>query len=252
MTNLYISQLSVQGRLAPFDACVRLGQLVHLIGPNGAGKSSLLLRLAGLINGGGSIHLGTIPFSAMTAHELSMYRACLIQQDLPDLLIPVFTYLGFFIPKGALPDAVDAAVHTLSERLFLSDKLTRPVNQLSGGEWQRVRLASVFLQLWPTLNPAGKLLILDEPATSLDIVQQIALDRLIEEMCAHGILVISSSHELNHTLHHANEVWMIKKGQMVMRGQCKEIMQLPQLNHLFDARFHWGKNDTDNLRYSLT
>lgn len=249
--NLNIRQLSVIGRFAPFDACVTPGQLVHLIGPNGAGKSSLLLRLAGLINGGGSISLGTIPFSAMNAQKLAVYRACLIQQELPCVFIPVFSYLGFFIPKGALPDAVDDAIHTLSERLLLSDKLTRPVNQLSGGEWQRVRLASVFLQLWPTLNPAGKLLILDEPASSLDIVQQIALDRLIDDMCAHGILVISSSHELNHTLHHANEVWMIKKGQMVMRGQCKEIMQLHQLNKLFDTKFHWGKNDTDNLRYSL-
>lgn len=251
MTHLNISQLSVKGRFAPFDACVSPGQLVHLIGPNGAGKSSLLLRLAGLINGGGTISLGGTPFSAMSAQQLSTRRACLIQQDLPDLLIPVFSYLSFFIPKGALPDAVDAAIHTLASRLFLRDKLTRPINQLSGGEWQRVRLASVFLQLWPTLNPGGKLLILDEPATGLDIVQQIALDRLIEEMCAHGILVISSSHELNHTLHHANEVWMIKKGQMVRRGQCKEIMQIQQLNHLFDAQFHWGKNDADNLRYSL-
>lgn len=241
MTNLNICQLSVKGRFDPFDACVSSGQLVHLIGPNGAGKSSLLLRLAGLIKGGGTISLGNTPISAMTAQQLSAYRACLIQQDLPDLLIPVFSYLSFFIPKGALPGAVDVAIDTLVTRLFLHDKLTRPINQLSGGEWQRVRLASVFLQLWPTLNPVGKLLILDEPATSLDIVQQIALDRLIEEMCAHGILVISSSHELNHTLHHANEVWMIKKGRMVRRGQCKEIMQIQQLNHLFDAKFYWEK-----------
>ncbi|KFD25221.1 ATPase component of an ABC superfamily vitamin B12 transporter [Yokenella regensburgei ATCC 49455] len=100
MTNLNIRQLSVKGRLAPFDACVNPGQLVHLIGPNGAGKSSLLLRLAGLINGGGSISLGTTPFSAMTAHELSMYRACLIQQDLPDLLIPVFLIWAFLFLKA--------------------------------------------------------------------------------------------------------------------------------------------------------
>lgn len=251
MTQLMIRQLSVKGRLAPFDACVSPGQLVHLIGPNGAGKSSLLLRLAGLISGGGTISLGKTPFSAMSARQLARYRACLIQQDLPDLLIPVFSYLSFFIPKEAPAHAVNAAIETLTHRLYLSDKLTRPINQLSGGEWQRVRLVSVFLQLWPTLNPAGKLLILDEPATSLDIVQQVALDTLIDEMCSHGILVISSSHELNHTLHHANEVWMIKKGQMVMRGQCKEIMQINQLNHLFDARFHWGNSDAKNLGYSL-
>ncbi len=61
--------------------------------------------------------------------------------------------------------------------LALDDKLGRSTNQLSGGEWQRVRLAAVVLQITPQANPAGQLLLLDEPMNSLDVAQQSALDK---------------------------------------------------------------------------
>lgn len=101
----------------------------------------------------------------------------------------------------------------LSECLGLSDKLSRPMSHLSGGEWQRVRLAAVLLQIWPTLNPQGYLLLLDEPMSSLDIRQQAALDGLLSELCAAGVTVIASAHDLNHTLFHADDVWMLSQGR---------------------------------------
>lgn len=52
--------------------------------------------------------------------------------------------------------AVDEVVAQLATRLMLTDKLTRPLTELSGGEWQRVRLAAVFLQVWPSLNPYAR------------------------------------------------------------------------------------------------
>ncbi len=102
--------------------------------------------------------------------------------------------------------------------LGLDNKLGRPVNQLSGGEWQRVRLAAVILQIDPLSNSAGQLLLLDEPMNSLDVAQQAALDRLLHELSAAGIAVVMSSHDLNHTLRHAGQSWLLCRGSHRLRG----------------------------------
>lgn len=94
--------------------------------------------------------------------------------------------------------------------LALDDKLGRSTNQLSGGEWQRVRLAAVVLQITPQANPAGQLLLLDEPMNSLDVAQQSALDKILSALCQQGLAIVMSSHDLNHTLRHAHRAWLLK------------------------------------------
>ncbi len=97
--------------------------------------------------------------------------------------------------------------------LALDDKLGRSTNQLSGGEWQRVRLAAVVLQITPQANPAGQLLLLDEPMNSLDVAQQSALDKILSALCQQGLAIVMSSHDLNHTLRHAHRAWLLKGGK---------------------------------------
>ncbi len=96
------------------------------------------------------------------------------------------------------PLAQSAILLEIAGKLGLSDKLERAVNQLSGGEWQRVRLAAVILQIHPGGNPSGQLLLLDEPMSGLDIAQQAALDKLLCGLVAAGITLVMSSHDLNH------------------------------------------------------
>ena len=78
---LRIERLAVSGRLAPFDAELAAGRLVHLIGPNGAGKSTLLLRLAGLLEGHGEAWLEGQALLAMSSAQQARRRACLVQQQ---------------------------------------------------------------------------------------------------------------------------------------------------------------------------
>lgn len=111
-----------------------------------------------------------------------------------------------------------ARLSDIAAVLGLDNKLGRPVNQLSGGEWQRVRLAAVILQIDPLSNSAGQLLLLDEPMNSLDVAQQAALDRLLHELSAAGIAVVMSSHDLNHTLRHAGQSWLLCRGSHRLRG----------------------------------
>ncbi|MBX4335001.1 AAA family ATPase, partial [Mycobacterium tuberculosis] len=67
------------------------------------------------------------------------------------------------------------------------NKLGRPVNQLSGGEWQRVRLAAVILQIDPLSNSAGQLLLLDEPSLGLAPLVVKQLFQILRELTAQGM-----------------------------------------------------------------
>ncbi|MBA2816943.1 ATP-binding cassette domain-containing protein [Candidatus Pantoea persica] len=126
-----------------------------LVGPNGAGKSTLLARMAELLAGEGDVCL------------LARPHAWLPQQSPPGIM-PVYHYLRLHLADRQSEMRLTA----LLDRLQLQDKLTRLLAQLSGSEWQRVRLAAVFAQIDPAINPQGKVLILDEPMTGLDIASK--------------------------------------------------------------------------------
>lgn len=125
----------------------------------------------------------------------------------------------------------------MAESLGLADKLERPANQLSGGEWQRVRLAAVVLQIDPESNPHGQLLLLDEPMNSLDVAQQNALDRILSHLCQQGIAVVMSSHDLNHTLHHAHRAWLLKQGKLLAGGPREDVLTPPNLALAYGLNF---------------
>ncbi len=129
--------------------------------------------------------------------------------------MPVWHYLALHMQQ----QGDSARLSDIAARLGLDNKLGRPVNQLSGGEWQRVRLAAVILQIDPLSNSAGQLLLLDEPMNSLDVAQQAALDRLLHELSAAGIAVVMSSHDLNHTLRHAGQSWLLCQGKPSPAGR---------------------------------
>ncbi len=229
--------LSVPGRVEAFTAHVNAGSRVHIIGPNGAGKTSILARIAGMLDGEGSISLAGQRFERLTGVELAQLRGYLCQQLSPVSMMPVFQYLSLHQPVGANTVLLEQTISMLTDALHLEDKLTRPVTRLSGGEWQRVRLVAVFLQVWPTLNPRARLLLLDEPANSLDVAQQLALDTLITLFCAQGGIAIISDHDLNHTLHQAHEVWLMAAGRVVAAGARQEVMQIEPLTAVFGVGF---------------
>ncbi|MEQ9900068.1 vitamin B12 ABC transporter ATP-binding protein BtuD [Pectobacterium punjabense] len=226
---LQLRQASVLPRLSPTTAECHRGELLHIIGPNGAGKSTLLARVAGLLAG--------TPLSQYTAADLAVRRAYLAQQQPPLALMPVFQYWQRHQPPLAQEYAVEQVVHSLAERLMLTDKLARPLTQLSGGEWQRVRLVAALLQIWPTINPHARLLLLDEPTNSLDVAQQVALDSLLSELCRLGIAVVVCAHDLNHSAHHADRVWLLSAGVLVAQGETANVMLPEVLSPVFGVAF---------------
>lgn len=97
--------------------------------------------------------------------------------------------------------------------------------------------AAVMLQVWPTLNADARLLLLDEPAAGLDIAQQVALDQLIALLTAAGLSVLMCAHDINHTLQHADEVWLMAQGELVAAGTAAEVMTPDVLAKVFTVSF---------------
>ena len=233
MSLLQLNDVVVAERLGPISATVRTGELVHLVGPNGAGKSTLLMRAAGLSVGDGEITFAGSNLNEWQPTQLARHRAYLSQQQMPPFSMPVWHYLQMH--QQVSPD--DSVMLKLVGSLGLTDKLTRSVNQLSGGEWQRVRLAAVVLQIHPEINPHGRLLLLDEPMNSLDIAQQTALDRILMALCEAGIAVVMSSHDLNHSLRHAHTVWLLRAGKMIAQGQRDDVLSVQHLATAYNMHF---------------
>ncbi len=234
---LQIKHLAVDSRLLPFSVNVLPANRVHIIGPNGAGKSSLLAAIAGILSNSGDVFIAGNRTAELSGRELARYRSYLCQQYLPLSVMPVFQYLSLHQIPGCNPVALDEAITQLGERLHLTDKFSQSITRLSGGEWQRVRLVAALLQVWPSLNPQGHILLLDEPANSLDIAHQQALDLIIKEFCAGGGIALISDHDLNHTLQHADQVWMLSKGKMIAKGATSEVMRPDLLSANYGVNF---------------
>lgn len=230
---MQLQDVAEQGRLGPFSAHVERGDILHLVGPNGAGKSTLLTRMAGLSVGKGEVIFNGRPLSDWSAATLARHRALLIQQQMPPFAMPVWHYLTLHQHDKTRTGLLES----IAARLDLTDKLPRPAKALSGGEWQRVRLAAVILQIHPEGNPQGQLLLLDEPMNSLDVAQQVALDSLLSELSAAGITVVMSSHDLNHSLRHAHRVWLMRQGMLVASGPCAEVLTPAHLTQAYRVPF---------------
>ena len=218
MPLLQLHALEEAGRLGPVTALVDKAQMLHLVGPNGAGKSTLLARIAGLRQGKGSVQLNGLPLEQWHAPQLARHRAYLAQQQIPPFAMPVWHYLSLHQHIN------DSVVEEITCKLGLGDKLGRAVSQLSGGEWQRVRLAAVIAQIHPAANADGQLLLLDEPMNSLDVAQQAALDGILSELVAAGVTVVMSSHDLNHSLRRAHQVWLLRQGKLIASGLRDEVL----------------------------
>lgn len=209
---------------------------MHVIGPNGSGKSTLLAAMSGLQECAGEVLLQGSRVSDMSLSELASKRGYLAQQARPAFAINVHHFLSLSIPATAPAEAVSPAIAQICQRLKIADKLQRSVNQLSGGEWQRVRLAGLCIQIWPSLNPYSQLLILDEPAAPLDIGQESMLYDLIQEIASMGISIVMANHDLNRALRHASRVLLLQQGVSQGFGSPDVVMQPELLSKVYETK----------------
>ncbi|TNI97846.1 ATP-binding cassette domain-containing protein [Aeromonas veronii] len=227
--------LIVSNRLASLDIAWHGGQLVALLGPNGSGKSTLLGALAGILPADGTVLLGGEVLTDMSWPELAKRRAMLPQRQPQLFHIPVFQVLSLGLDEAVAPARQNEAINALCEALELEALLARDFSRLSGGEQQRVLIARTLLQVWPSLNPTGKVLLLDEPLAGLDLHHQLALLRLLKTLAAQGLLVVLAIHDINLAIDWADRILCLQGGAVVREGGI-ELVDEALLAQVFQIR----------------
>jgi iron complex transport system ATP-binding protein len=105
---------------------------------------------------------------------------------------------------------------------------------LSGGEQQRVQMARVLAQLHGSIT--DKLLLLDEPTASLDVLHQQACLHKARQMAQQGYTVIIILHDLNLAAQFADQILLLKNGQLVMQGSMQEVLTPEHIATAYDMK----------------
>lgn len=234
-----IKNISAENRLINFTEQVYAGEQIHLLGANGAGKSTLLSALSGYLPVKGEICFNGENIDDCSIAQLAKKRAYFAQLASNTPIIKVFQYFELFLSSSAVAADIFAR---LCRDFQLSALLHKGIYQLSGGEWQRVRVCAVFLQLWSENDLTGKIILFDEPMNNLDIVQQAMLDKWIKYFCDCLGTVIMSGHDLDHSYKNASRIWLLEQGQLFASGKPTDVMTENNLSGIYKTEIKLSQN----------
>ncbi|KAA1186764.1 manganese/iron ABC transporter ATP-binding protein [Photorhabdus heterorhabditis] len=199
------------GHTAIYDASFSItgGTICALVGINGSGKSTLFKTIMGLINPSqGKVTLSDMPVKSALKKNIIAYvpQTEEVDWNFPVLVSDVvmmgrYGKMGFLrIPGKKDHQAVDEAL----ERVGLTALRNRQIGELSGGQKKRVFLARALAQ-------EGKVLLLDEPFTGVDVKTENAIIDLLCDLRDEGHLVLVSTHNLGSVPEFCDHVILINR-----------------------------------------
>jgi ferric hydroxamate transport system ATP-binding protein len=220
-------------------ASIRLNasQVTALVGPNGSGKSTLLRSLARLHHPtSGDVVLEDGTSAAALSPKAFARCVTLLAQSRPTPTgISVRDVVGYgrhpYRGRWRAPDpGGTAAVAWAMEVTGVDDMADRSVDELSGGELQRVWLATSLAQ-------QTGVLLLDEPTTFLDLRYQMEILDLLRDLAgAHHVAVGVVLHDLNQAAEVADQVVLLDQGVVAASGTPSEVFTSEQLSSTYGIR----------------
>ncbi|EOV8089968.1 ABC transporter ATP-binding protein [Providencia huaxiensis] len=210
------------------------GEISCLLGANGCGKTTLMKTLLGLLPAiKGEIRLNGQSIQALRPREIAKTVAYVPQaHDTPftftvlDMVMMGLTpHISIFsVPK----EAEKNLAYQQLKHLGIAHLATRLYSTLSGGEKQLVLIARALIQ-----KPL--LLIMDEPAASLDFGNQIRLLEQIEKLKSHGMTILMSTHHPQHAAAIADNVILLDKRNKARQGLSNSMLTLTNLAALYNV-----------------
>jgi ABC-2 type transport system ATP-binding protein len=193
---------------------VNRGELFGLLGPNGAGKTTTIRTVLNIIQpDSGEITFNGKPFTkemwnniGYLPEERGLYRKSKI----------INTILYFASLKGLSAKQARPLAYYWLERFGLKNEGHRKIEELSKGNQQKVQLIISILH-------SPELLILDEPFTGLDPVNQILLKDVLLELRQKNVAIVFSTHQMEQVEKMCDNICLINKGKPVLSGELHEI-----------------------------
>jgi iron complex transport system ATP-binding protein len=222
--NLTIDELRFQYRnqtvLHEISCCIRPGQVVAILGPNGVGKTTLLKCLNRILSPeSGSIYLGEENISELQPLEIAR-RVGYVPQRLETGRLMAFDavllgrrpHIGWDVTERDYK-----IVNATFNRLGMNHLRLRYIDEMSGGELQKIAIARALVQ-------EPKILLLDEPTSNLDLRNQVdILQVIIQIVQQHEIAAVMTMHDLNQALRFASHFIFLKEGKVHLYGSGEQV-----------------------------
>ena len=206
------------------------GDFVGIVGPNGSGKSTLVDLIDGIHQpAAGEVLVKGVPTRQYRRRDMAREVALVPQHfDLDfDLAVREVVEMGAYC-LGKDPAVCGDPELTLA-RLGVADLASRRFSELSGGEKQLVVLAQALMQQAP-------LLLLDEPASALDVSHQLRLFDLLKELNADGLTVLCILHDLNLALHYFDKLLVLSDGEVAAFGPPDDVLRPEVVEAVYGVR----------------
>lgn len=224
------------------DLNIEANQITCLLGANGCGKSTLLQALSGLLSPSqGEVYLFDQPLHSLTNKQRALRLAFLAQQPQApnELTVRELVMLGRYpYQKMFCPPSSDDqnAVNTALEQTEISAFANQALGKLSGGQRQRAWIAMVLAQ-------QSEILLLDEPASYLDLAHQYELLKLVKQLNREqGKTIVMVLHDLNQAIEIADQLVLLKEGRLVAQGSPEVVLSESLIEEVFGLRCYLVPN----------
>lgn len=211
---------------------INKGENLCIIGPNGCGKSTLLKTIANIIDYRGHIKIDNLEVSSLNRKNLA--KKIGLMSQISQIYFPYSVYDAVSIGRYAynnnlfgLSKKDKEIILDCIDKVGLIDYKDKMINELSGGQLQRVFLAKVFAQ-----DP--DIILLDEPTNHLDLKHQIELlENLNKWTKENNKIVIAVLHDLNLVQYIADNVLLLNDGVMIKYGKVNEVLKDDVLKRVY-------------------
>ena len=218
------------------------GSYTALCGKNGSGKSTLLSLMAGLVPAGlkysGDILIDGKSVFQMKRSEAAKRVSFLLQNESAvwNLSVRQFVETGLYSLGRMSAGEVDALVNKALEKTGISDFADKHIFNISGGEFQKCRLARCLVQGTP-------LMLFDEPGDKLDMPFQQHFLQAIKNL---GKTVLFSIHEINVASIFAEDFLLLSEGSLI-KGSREDIFKQDLLEAAYGAKVEIYKHPVKNV-----
>jgi iron complex transport system ATP-binding protein len=206
------------------------GEIAAVIGPNAAGKTTLLKCIAGLLDPEGSIVLDGKEMNNFKKEEITTYVSYLPQESSANAVLTVFeaVLLGrLHSLSWRVSDDALTLVSEVLEDLEIDDLASRYLNELSGGQKQMVSIAQSLVR-------EPKVLLLDEPTSSLDLQHQLEVLDLIRDVTVEReITTLIALHDLNLAARYADEFVVMYNGAVYASGKPASVLTPETVRYIY-------------------
>lgn len=216
------------------------GEITALVGPNGSGKSTLLKCINGIL----PPRDGTVRFDGTDMISLDPLRRARLMSYVPqsipgtlNLKVMDVVLLGRrpYIRWGVGKEDRRIVYRTL-EQVGLEKLTFRPYDELSGGQKQKVLIARALAQ-------QPRLLIMDEPTSSLDLGHQLEVLTLVRGIARKkNLCVLLTAHDLNLVMNFADRLVMLRDGRIFHDGLVDDVLNPASVQDVFGVDTYVGNH----------